>query len=91
MNVRRPALDRIDQDLVDVANDGRVVRVRAAYLAVGFALAALNDFQIFEINIANVQRLRLTLTGSLLDQLGELVLLHQDRLGHHASGELDLI
>ena len=91
MHVRSTALDRIEQDLVHEADDGRVFDVVLVDVIGGFLLSG--DIEILEIEIVVSQVGHGRVDG--LDRLGnpllELVLLDDHRVDPQAGLELDVI
>src|SRR3546814_1543534 len=79
MHVRCADVDRIDQHLVDVAYDRRIVSVGLADIDIGICFATF-DFEILEVGIAEIHALRFAGLNRGLDRLDQLVFLDQHRL-----------
>ena len=93
VDVRGAAPDRIQHHLVHEADDGRVVDIRAL-AEIGrdclFARADIESVHL-EVLVRELGHGRVDLLERLGDELGELVLLDDDRLDGIASRELDLV
>ena len=92
MNIRGAALDRIQQDLVDEADDRRVLDIVTGDAVFVFFLAA-GYVEVLEIEIVVVERRhrRVDRFEGLGDALLELGLLDDDRVDPQAGLELDLV
>jgi GAF domain-containing protein len=92
VDIRGALVDGVEQDLVDEADDRRIIDLVAADIAASLVVLA-RDIQVLEIEIVAAEPLegRVERLGQL-HQLGvELVVLDDDRLDAHARGELDLV
>ena len=90
MDVRRPALDGIDQDLLDVLDDRGVVDLDGAG-GVGFRLG--DGFGEFGADVFRDQarERRVARLQQLGDDVAELGVLDDDRVDHQTGLELDLV
>ena len=92
VDVRCATLDRIEHDLVDEPDDGRVFDVGPLDALVDGVLVG-RDLEAVELEIVagKFRHRRVDLLQRPREQLVELVLLDDDRLDRQARGELDLV
>ena len=93
MDIRGALGEGVDQDLVDVADDGRIVGLAAAYVGTALLVASLDHIEVVEIGIVDRQGHRRIVGGArgALHHLDELVLLDDHRLGGETGSKLDLV
>ena len=93
VNIRRAPPDGIQHDLVDEANDRRILYVVAAYLVVALVFTA-GDLERIEIHVRFViegRHLVVDLLERLIDRLLQLIVFNDDRFDSQTGLELDLI
>ena len=91
MNVGGAALDRIEQNLVDESNDGRVFYFIAMIV---FVLVILTCYiEILEVEVVIVETLHTGIDGfdRFVDALFKLVLFDNNRIDTKAGRKLDVI
>ncbi len=93
MDVRRAALDRIDEHLVDELHDGRVVarRIHAAGGVGVIDVGKVSRAQAFHARVAHILDGDAGGIESLLDQLGELLLVDEDGFYGRVGLKLDFV
>ena len=91
VDVRGALVDRIDHQLVDVADDRRVFGIGAGDVVGVLGLVTIGDREVLEVGVAEVHLLRFGGLDREFERADEFVLLDQHALGHVAGGELDLV
>ena len=91
MHIRGAAIDRIEQDLVDEAHDRRGLGVRTCDVVGFLGVFAIVEVDVLKVFVADIQRRRFDGAEGGVDEIAELVVLDQHRLGSQPRIELDLV